>query len=249
MSGSSLRAIFLVAAVTVVAGVCVRLGFWQLDRLETRRASNARILAAAELPPLVLDRAGLDSIAEFPDRNLFRQAVATGVFETDDEVILRGRSHDGRPGVHLVTPFRLDSGGLILVNRGWLPSPDAASADPRPYRDAGHTRLVGSLQLLPRSTEDSSPLILEVDGYPVRTFRRLDADSIAALTGESLPPLYLQLLPGLMDSPATPPIPVPLPSLDEGPHLGYAIQWFSFAAIAVLGLTIVAWRGKVRKKQ
>src|SRR5260221_107512 len=37
-----------------------------------------------------------------------------------------------------------------------------------------------------------------------------------------------------------------LPALDEGPHREYAIQWFIFAAIAVVGAGIVAWRDRSR---
>jgi surfeit locus 1 family protein len=121
---------------------------------------------------------------------------------------------------------------------------DAASVDPRPFRDPSPVRLSGSLQMLPRDTRDSSPLVIEVDGFPVRTFRRLDADSIGALVGETLPPLYLQLLPDSASPATAPPSPIPLPGRDEGPRMGYAIQWFSFAAIAVIGFAIVALRAK-----
>jgi surfeit locus 1 family protein len=241
---STLRAFFLVAAVTIVAGTCIRLGFWQLARLEQRRASNARIEAAATLPPLSLDRAGFDSVANAPESHLFRPAIAGGTFDPTGEVILRGRSHDGRPGVHLVTPLRLDDGGVILVNRGWLPSPDAATVDPRPYRTTAHQRLAGTLQTVPRNVEDALPLLIEVEGYPVRSYRRLDADTLSTLAGEPVAPLYLQITPDPAAEASGLPVPIPLPALDEGPHLGYAIQWFSFAAIAVIGLVVVWGKGR-----
>ena len=51
-----------------------------------------------------------------------RRAVATGRYESDGEILLRGRSHEGRPGVHLVTPLRTaGDGALVLVNRGFVP--------------------------------------------------------------------------------------------------------------------------------
>lgn len=237
MKTPRLSGTLLVLGVVIIASVCVRLGFWQLDRLEQRREANARIAAAASLPPLPLDRSGIAAIYLDPDGHLYRGATASGSFDHSGEVLLRGRSYDGRPGVHLVTPFRLDEGGLILVNRGWLPSPDAATADPRPYRVSGPARVSGTLQAVPNDPDDGTPLTVVVDGFEVDTFRRIDGATIAARLDEPIPPLYLQAGPdGASDGL---PIPVPPPALDEGPHLGYAIQWFSFAAIAVFGFLFV----------
>ncbi len=240
-----LSGILLALGVVVIAAVCVRLGFWQLDRLEQRREFNAQTSAAGSLPPLPLDRSGIAAIYLDPDGHLYREATASGSFDHSGEVLLRGRSHDGQPGVHLVTPLRLDDGGLILVNRGWLPSPDAATVDPRPFRVSGPVRVSGTLQAVPNDPDDGTLLTVEADGFEVDTYRRLDGATIAARLYAPIPPLYLQAR--SEGSPGGLPIPVPPPALDEGPHLGYAIQWFSFAAIAVFGfLFVVISRGRGR---
>jgi surfeit locus 1 family protein len=214
------------------------LGFWQLDRLEQRRRFNAEVGAAAALSPLDLDSAGLGAILQNPDAYLYRRATARGTYVSRGEILLRGRSHDGRPGVHLVAPLKLAT-GVILVNRGWLPSPDAATADPREHRLVEQQRVTGSLQAVPLEVTNSTPLGINLGDTTVTTYRRLDYVTLASAFDEPLPRLYLQVLPG-SDSPSTLPIAVPLPEMDEGPHLGYAIQWFSFAAIALFGFLFVA---------
>jgi surfeit locus 1 family protein len=237
VSRVSTRGILLAIAVVLVTGVCVGLGFWQLDRLEQRRRFNADVAAAAELPPLDLDAGGLEAILRDPDAHLFRRAIARGTYASQGELILRGRSHNGRPGVHLVTPLQMRT-GTILVNRGWLPSPDAATVDPRGYRLVGQQSLTGSLQEVPDAA-NSTPLIVDLGDTTIRTYRRLDHATVASALDRPLPRLYLQLLPDSTAQSALP-VAVPLPEMDEGPHLGYAIQWFSFAAIALFGFLFVA---------
>jgi surfeit locus 1 family protein len=235
--------IFVVAA----AAVCIRLGFWQLDRLDQRRAVNEAFATALRLPPLNLDGAGLDTVLAHPAAQVYRRGTARGVFDHSSDLLLRGRSHDGRPGVHIVTPLEFAAGGTILVNRGWIPSADAATADPRPFRTKGQVTLAGILHAVPRNPESSAPLTLAVDGTAVPTYRRLDHSTLSDALRRDLPLAYLQLLPENHISGELP-IPVPLPVFDDGPHLGYAIQWFSFAAIFLVGFAVVAGREWVRGK-
>jgi surfeit locus 1 family protein len=229
------RGILAALAVLVVTALCLRLGFWQLDRLEQRRALNAALAAAAELPPLELDAGAFRAIDEDPARHLYRRVRVSGTLLHEEEVVLRGRSHGGRPGVHLVTPLRLeDGGGVVLVNRGWAPSPDAATIDPREHHEPGLRGAEGILQWVPTSGAESVPVPIDVHGRTVHTLRRLDYPTLRARLDQSLLPLYVQLVPSESPPPGQP-ARVPLPELTNGPHLGYAIQWFSFAGIALFG--------------
>ncbi len=245
-AGVKLRTRLLLAGLlaVTVAAVCIRAGFWQLDRLEQRREYNATVAAAIAAPPLVLDSAALARIAAAPEDFLYRRATAEGVFLNEEAVLLRGRAHEGAPGVHLAAPLRLQpNGGLVLVNRGWLPAPDGATVDPREFAALGPQLLLGSLQAVPDAGAEAAPLPLTVDGAPVMTFRRLDRAAMAERLGEPVPPLYLQLLPA-PDERGDLPAAVPPPPLDEGPHLGYAIQWFSFATIAILGYGVLVYHSR-----
>lgn len=232
----------------VVASVCIRLGFWQLGRLEQRRSLNFVIERAMALPPLQLDQRLLDSIARDPVPFVYRAARISGRYEQSGEVLLRGRSHAGSPGVHLVAPFRMaGDSSLLLVNRGWLPSPDGATVDPRGYRDTAEVTVEGILQLVPAAASGAIHAPIALPDTQIDSYRRLDRPTLTRVLGTEPPPVYLQRTPSA--SVAAPPIPVPHPTLDGGPHLGYAIQWFAFAAVALIGfaVTVLVRRRKPEK--
>src|SRR5688572_26888744 len=92
----------------VVAALCARLGFWQLDRLAQRRALNQRLDRKLALPPLLVDTLPADVVL---DSSLsFRRAAARGVFDFQRQVVVVGRSVDGTPAVHITTPLVLADG-------------------------------------------------------------------------------------------------------------------------------------------
>lgn len=233
--------ILVMGAALLVAGVCARLGFWQLDRLDQRRAYNAEVQAASGDPVLLIDSIGADSIGRSADEFLYRPARAEGQFRNSGAVLLRGRTDNGRPGVHLVVPLRLSDGRFILVNRGWIPSPDGAAADPRPYLGQWDGTIQGMLQRIPSEDVDPQPLTVEAGDSSFQSYRRLAYSTMSSRLPGLLLPLYLEITPdsadgGIMDFPR----PVPIPELDEGPHFGYAVQWFSFALIALVGPLVFA---------
>ena len=214
--------------VGLLAIVMVGLGFWQLDRLDQRKAHNQRVLARADAPPLPARQlAGAD--AEDVE---YRRVTARGRYLIDEEVLLRFRSRNGLPGYHVLTPFALDGGdGVVLVNRGWVPRqlgeswPVRSAAPPTgEVSITGRARTPEGGELNP-STHDGVIRVSRAD--PEALGRRLDLD---------LPPAYVELL-GSQDTDRFP-IPVPAPTLSEGPHLSYALQWFAFAAIGVVGWTL-----------
>jgi surfeit locus 1 family protein len=202
----------LVVVAVLVAGVCTRLGFWQLDRLSQRRARNAVTAAALAREPLVVGETfSLDSVAR-------RRIRASGVYDYARERVRPGRFYDGTPGVAVLTPLRLADGRAVFVDRGWAPSPDARRIDLLDYRERDTVEIVGLGVLLPRGPGD-------VD---------------AARLADSLP--YALLPFGIQQLPSETPARLrrwPASRLDNGPHLGYAVQWFSLAMIAVVGTAVL----------
>lgn len=242
---TTLRGVLAVIFVLAVAAVCVRLGFWQLDRLEQRRERNAAIRAAGALPPLRLDSATLREVAADPGRFVHRRVVVRGSYDPTHQVVLRGRAHEGRPGVHLAAPLRVPGADVaVLVNRGWVPAPDAATVPPGSFAEPGPRTVQGVLQPVPSTADRGSPSAAPAGGAP--TYRRLDLDALRGRVPYPLLPLYVEQRPG----PGDPEYPrrVPPPEVGEGPHLGYAVQWFSFAAIALVGLGVLLLRARGRER-
>ncbi|MFZ5623465.1 MAG: SURF1 family protein [Gemmatimonadota bacterium] len=213
------------------AALCVRLGFWQLSRLDQRKAMNARAAAQRTAPeqPILAVTGNRDN----------RRVRATGTFDRAYEVVLRGQVHDGSPGVHVVTPLRLaGSDSAVLVNRGFVPAADAMTANLDALGEPGPVTVTGIALSIGATRDGGQPL--ERNG--ATTWRQLDLEALRQRTPYPLLDVVIIREPG-PDSSAFP-RPVPPPDLSNGPHLNYAIQWFAFATIAVVGGVIL-----LRKKR
>jgi cytochrome oxidase assembly protein ShyY1 len=215
------RSFAVVLLALVVAAVCVRLGVWQLDRLEQRRARNEAIRTGLAAPP--------HELATAPDGDAYRRATASGTYDGSRTLVLYGRSLGGAPGIHVLTPLRLPDGTAVLVDRGWVPSSGETEDVPLPPTPAGEVRVTGVL--LPREPGGT------LDG---RTVDRVDLRMIEVSFPYRLGGAYLLLREQV--PPADAPVAAPLPELTDGPHLSYAIQWFSFAAVALAGGVVLARR-------
>jgi surfeit locus 1 family protein len=215
----SLRRRDLAAAILAlaVAAVFARLGVWQLNRLADRKVRNMEIQAAHALAPVELPLHRVE-----PEALRDRRALAHGVYDYTHERVWRGRTYDGAPGVALLTPLRLSDGSAVFVDRGWVPSPDGWHVDATRYREGDSADVAGLALPAPRDRGDVDPPALK----------------------DSLPYAVLSIVIQLNDS--TAPHPAGLkrwhpPALDTGPHMAYAIQWFCFAAIVVVGVVVLLW--------
>lgn len=168
----------------------------------------------------------------------FRRAQVSGIADYENELVLGGRSRAGSPGVNLLTPVRVPgSDTAVLVNRGWTYSPDAASVAPAEWREQDTVSFVGYVDVL--SAGDVTPK------RPGR--ERLIPRATLATARARLPypvaPIYLVALEPADSAREGVPARLALPrATDEGPHLGYALQWFTFATIAFVGAGIALKR-------
>ena len=214
------RDVLWLAGAVLVALVCVRLGIWQLARLHQRLARNAEVRAGLALPPVVVTgRTPAESLVH-------RRVRVQGVYDFAHEGFWRPRSFDEEPGVDLVTPLRLPDGAAVLVDRGFAASPDAYHVDEEALHEPDTADVVGLALAAPRGRGDVDPKVFR-DSVPY------------PLLG-----VIIQALPDTVPRPGAPPLRRwPLPELSNGPHLSYAIQWFSFAIIIVAGSIALVRQG------
>jgi surfeit locus 1 family protein len=228
----SVRARLLVVAFfTVVALVCLALGLWQMDRLRERRAVNLVALEARSAPPVQLKEAVTSTTLNG------RPVWAVGHYDHVHDVVLRGKAYRGSPGVEIVSPLVLEGERLaVLVNRGFVPTPDAVTVQTDSAREFGRVRVEGTALTVP----SGSGAPLERNGGT--TWARLDLDALSKTMPYKLAPVYIRQSPDT----ALPRFPRrldPLP-IDDGPHLSYAIQWFAFAAMAIVFGGVILKSGK-----
>ncbi len=229
--------LFLTLLVVLGALIMVRLGFWQLHRRTERLQRNATYISRTAEPPLRIG-GPLDD----PATAEYRQALVEGDFDYEHEIILLGHTRRGEPGVHLLTPLRLTGEQAVLVDRGWIPYDERDLAARAAYRGPEHATVRGRILLggTMRSLLLSAPAASQPGGPSVDAWSSVDLPRIQNQIPYTLMPFYVEQLP----EPDDPELPWRGEEivLDEGPHLSYAIQWFAFTIILLVGYTAVMLR-------
>ncbi|HSK28049.1 MAG TPA: SURF1 family protein [Jiangellales bacterium] len=210
------------------------LGAWQFSSYEEQRREGDR-RAQAPVPVADLVRPGAAVRSEDVDRNV----TARGAYERRS-LLVPGRILDGVVGTFVVTPLRLDTGGSVLVLRGWVASADAAAAATPPD---GQVTVTGVLR--PDETEEAAvPL-----GRPLRVAEIPYVSNEAAVEAGGPADLLAGWVLLAEETPGTAsaPEPVPLEQVARRSgagiwqNLSYAAQWWVFAVAA-----LVFWGAFVR---
>jgi surfeit locus 1 family protein len=207
----------------LLAVLCCGLGIWQLDRAGQKRAQALLISERATLPPLILGEEPVSA-----EETAHRRIIAQGEFADNGQIYIENRRHLGRVGYHVITPLLLTAGqGYLLVNRGWIAA-ERSGEVPDISTPQGPVEISGEAVI-------PSPPALELGGgamIPPRQQRwpYLTLESYAAWSGLKLQPFLLLQTGGAGDGlvrawPRTPP--------NDAMHIGYAVQWFAFALIAL----------------
>ncbi len=212
--------------VILACGLMIRLGFWQLDRLAQRETLNAEIKQRVAAPSVVLNKT---SAVNDLEGLKFRSARVRGVFDHSQEVALQGQPWQGQPGVHLITPLIIEgSDRAVLVDRGWIPAGAAAPEKWGHFATSGTVDITGMIQLS-QPRPNASPW-----QKPELAIFRLDIERLQHQVSPPLLPFFIVQAP----EPGQTSLPYrgkPDLNLSNGPHLGYAIQWFAFTLMLAVG--------------
>lgn len=234
------RRLALVLVALLLAALFARLGFWQLDRHGERR--EAAELQRARMAMPTLRAAAPADLARLPppESLAWRRIELEGRWDPDREILLAPRSHEGRPAVELLTPLRLGPDTAVLVLRGWLPSPDALHAPVRSARPPEGAARAGGVVIPPASAaagdegrDRGDGRRVVVDGEERLALRLVDLETVSDHLPYSVARFYVRMMDtGTFEGGLR-----PLPPLEPGagPHLAYAVQWFAFALITLVG--------------
>lgn len=224
--------------VLVVVVVMINLGFWQLRRLDERRTANAEVTAAMHEPAVAIATALPEGVASTPeqiDAANYHQVIITGVYRADQQVLINNRTNNGSPGFWVVTPLVQSDGTAVAINRGWIPFSYTAEG---PWDDFAPPKGTVSVRgvLRPSQVRETDGLVSspkDAETGTLRALARVDIGRLAQQVDEKLWPVYVNL--DAQDPPAGElPVPTPPPELSQGPHLGYAIQWFAFSLLLII---------------
>lgn len=231
---------WIVTTILVIIGslVCVRLGIWQLDRLNQRRAFNTHYRETSTLPTLEITTTPIDDLTAME----YRSVVVTGRYDFEHQVALRNQVHTNQFGSHLLTPLILSDGTGMLIDRGWIP----AENNPQAWRIYDQPRNITIKGIL-RNGRDQSELT-DANQTALAVWSQVDIKRISQQLPYPLLPAYVQPDP---DSSLTkPPYPYqPEIVIDEGPHFGYMLTWFSFAALLFFGYPLFYLRRQVKLEE
>lgn len=220
------RTVVLAVVSVVFAAICTSLGFWQIRRLHEKQQYNANLAARRFMPAIPFD-----SIPRDTALSKFRRVRLEGIYDYSREIIWTLRGRDGSPGVNILTPLlRPGNDTAVLVNRGWVYSPDATKADLSLWHESDS--LKGDGYVLPLQDGGASSA-----AHGTNAYRSLDHSVLRKVFPYPIAPVFAVLSTPPVHASTTPPR-VTLIPLDEGSHRSYAFQWFSFAAISIIGASI-----------
>ncbi len=241
----SRRWVLFAMTVAVLAWGAWLLGEWQFHRLAERKELNAIVARNTSAPAAPV------SEVLAPDQPVaaseeWRVVTATGIYATDDTVIVRYRTRDGASGSDVVVPLVTRQGPALVVDRGWLATDNSGTVPVDvPAPPSGEVTVTGWVRA--DATGDSTAVSTGASGDTLST-RAISSDRI----GEAID---RQVYGGFVDlrsespAPATSLEPAEPPELDNGPHFFYGLQWWFFGGLAIAGFGYLAydeWRKRER---
>jgi cytochrome oxidase assembly protein ShyY1 len=204
----------------------ISLGFWQLQRAGEKAALAAAFERQQASPPALLQTLVGSSAVELA----YRPVVLRGRFAAGQDLLLDNRTRSGRYGNEVLSVFALDDGALALVNRGWLPADPARRVLPDvPDVPGGSLEIRGLVYVAP-----GEPYLL-ADEPLARTWpqriQAVEMDKIAAVVDGALFPYPVRIQSG---EPGALQADWQVVNVSPAKHRGYAVQWFSMAAVLAM---------------
>jgi cytochrome oxidase assembly protein ShyY1 len=222
---------YLLLAAVFATG-CVFLGRWQMDRRAETLAEIQRVTSNYSATPISFSDAK-NQFRQLDPSKEWTQVELRGSYDAAGQRIVRNRPLNGQPGYEVVVPFRLVSGETVVIDRGWLPignnnpgHPDSVPAPPSGQITAV-VRLKPGEPALQRGAPDGQLPSIDLPAYSAQLGYPLLTGAYGQLASETPPAAEM-------------PQAFPMPSVEEGTHLSYSLQWFAFGILMFVGFGYAA---------
>ena len=209
-----------IAAFATVA-LCVTAGNWQHRRMLEKEALQQRVQHAATLSPVPLPD-GVDDWTAWR----FRQIAATGEYDARHQILIDNKVHDGRVGFDVVTPLHLADGRAVLVDRGWIAGGPTRARLPHAPPPEGTITLRGRIDIPARDYSSSA-----IQGARRARYGSTSTPQrFAQASGIPVLPIVVEAVDPPLDADLVRDWPQPDVGIER--HIGYMVQWYTFAAMA-----------------
>ncbi len=226
-------------AVLVLVPSFISFGQWQWRKAGAKESLQTLLDARSAEPPVSMP----DGTVE-PESMRFRRVLARGTYEPRYQILIDNRIHREQAGYHVVTPLRLEgSDRRVLVNRGWVPALADHNRWPTIDTPTGLIEIQGTA-VVPGTRYFTLGGEAPRDGSAgwQTVWQNLDLARYAGAVAFPVQPVIIQLAP---ESPAGGFVrDWPRPDERIERHLGYAFQWWGFAAA-----TTIIWLAVLLRRQ
>lgn len=214
---------------------CAFLGQWQMDRRMEALDEINKVVENYDAEPIPYAE-NRELFTDFQEHQEWTPVMVHGEYLAEDTLIARNRPHSGRPGYEVLVPFRTEQGDTLLVDRGWLPisnTPGRPATVPAPPE--GEASIVVRVKGGEPTLEDRSA--------PEGQVASIDLAAIDSQLDYPVARSGYGLMAAESPQPDQAPAQMPQPTKDEGPHLSYSLQWFTFGL-----MSFVVWGYMARQK-
>lgn len=218
----------------------VFLGEWQMDRRMEKLEEINKVVDNYDIDPVPYTEAG-HLFENFEEQQKWTPVIVQGEYLAEDTLVARNRPRAGVPGFEVLVPFVTESGDHILVDRGWLPlGVDATAPASVPAPPNGQARII--IRVVPgEDTIDRDAPAGQVASIHLPTVNeQLEYDVAEEAYG-----LMAAESPQMTETPQQ----MPEPQRDEGPHLSYSMQWFTFGVMSFIVWGWLAYQKAVRNRE
>lgn len=219
-------------AAALLLPLFIAAGHWQWTKAQTKMLLQQQLDARGAEPALAMPTTLVDAQAL-----RYRKVIARGRYEPESQFLIDNRTHREHAGYHVVTPLRLEGSEMrLLVNRGWVAAPADRRQLPHFETPRGVVEVEGTA-VVPASRFFTLGAASDRHGEPSDVWQNLDLARYAQAVAVPIQPVVVELdaaseAGGFVREWRRPDERIHI-------HLGYALQWWAFAATtAVLWLVV-----------